>query len=333
MTAPFPHRALPGPMIDVIRDGVPARALRDRGGAAVWGALVSTAMSAQQRGWTYPHWAGLVSETRSLLGRQARLDRGRRDIGPKRYERTLRRSWEAAGRAVAESPAQTATEVREAVNETLRALDRLPESAWPLPPRDRLVLRWVLEEAARRGMTRPVTPARAIEAETGVPRAEVSRALARLRAEGWIELHSRGARGAGGSGKASLHTVKPARVARLLRDATVARSPEPPTGAYVPSPPAPTPLMSQGSDEPTVPNGPLMSQTEEPAMIAVTTDPATGQVTATVPAGDLSAAIQASLEALRAAGVAIRHADEPAPEETHGSVIDLAARRAVGGSR
>ena len=68
-------------------------------------------------------------------------------------------------------------------------------------------------------------------------------------------------------------------------------------------------------------------------MIAVTTDPATGQVTATVPAGSLSAAIQASLEALRAAGVTIRQADEPEREfeETPGSVIDLAARRAVAG--
>ena len=333
MPAPQPHRALPGPMIDLIRDGVPSRALRERGGAAVWVALVSTAMSAHQRGWGFPEWAAVVSETRSVLGRQARLDRGRRDIGPRRYERTLNRAWEAAQRAVEESPAQTAQEVKEAVDDAIRWLDHLPESAWTLPPRDRLVLRWVLEEASKRGMTRPATPARAVETSTGVPRAEVSRALARLRAGGWIELHAPGRRGEGGSGKASLHTIRPARAIALLRAAGAARSPEPPTGAYVPNLEASPPPMSQTAEGQTVPSPPLMSQTEETTMIAVTTDPATGQVTATVPAGSLSASIQASLEALRAAGVAIRHTAEPEPEEARGRVIDLASRRAVGGAR
>lgn len=324
MPAPQPHRALPGPMIDVIRDGVPARALRERGGAAVWGALVSTAMSARQRGWGFPEWAGLVSETRSMLGRQARLDRGRRDIGPRRYERTLRRAWEAAGRAVAESPPQTADQVRDAVDEAIPALDGLPESAWTLPPRDRLVLRWVLAEAARRGMTRPATPARAVEAATGVPRAEVSRALARLRTAGWIELHSRGQRGEGGSGRASLHTVRPVRILARLHAAAAAHTPEPPTGAYVPNPSTLPPPMSQAPVGPTVPNPPLMSQ-EEPPMITLTLDPS-GTLTATVPRepGDL----EAVLDRLRAAGVAVRES-EPAPEAA--PVVSLAAHRAAAG--
>lgn len=318
-------------MIDLIRDGVPSRALRERGGAAVWGALVSTAMSAHQRGWGFPEWAAVVSEPRSVLGRQARLDRGRRDIGPRRYERTLNRAWEAAERAITESPAQSADDVRQAASEALTALNMLPDAAWSLPPRDRLVLRWVMEESARRGMTRPATPARAVEAATGVPRAEVSRALGRLRAEGWIELHSRGRRGEGGSGRASLHTIRPARVIALLRAAEAAHSSEPPTGAYVPKPDAPPPPMSQAAEGRTVPNPPLMSQPEETTMIAVTTDPATGRVTATVPAGSLSAAIQASLEALRAAGVTIRLADAPEPTEGEGNVVDLATRRVAAG--
>lgn len=324
MTGGF--RSIPAPMIDLIRDGVPAARLRERGGAAVWGALVSTAMSAAQAGWTFPHWAGLVSETRSLLGRQARLDRGRRDIGSSRYERTLRRAWEAAERAVAESPALTAEEIREAVSEVLSALDA---TAWAGRSSDLAVLRWVLAEAGRRGMTRPACPARAVEAGSGVPRTEVSRALARLCADGWIERHSRGRRGVGGSGRASLYTVRPARLIALLSGDGATHMPEPPTGAYVPESPAPAPPMSQAGAGALVPDRPPMSQTsEESPMIAVTADPATGRVTALVPPGELPAAIRASLEALRGAGVEVREAPTPAQSA---EVVDLAQHRAATG--
>jgi len=45
--------ALPGRIIDLIRDGAPQNDLQQRGDKAVRHALVRTAMSAQNRAWTY----------------------------------------------------------------------------------------------------------------------------------------------------------------------------------------------------------------------------------------------------------------------------------------
>jgi hypothetical protein len=58
-----PYRALPGYMIDLIRDGVRWSKLRAGGDRAVFTALVRTAASAQQRGHTYPQWAELISRS------------------------------------------------------------------------------------------------------------------------------------------------------------------------------------------------------------------------------------------------------------------------------
>jgi hypothetical protein len=63
-----PYRALPGPMINLIRDGVSRSKLRAGGDRAVFNALVSTATSAQQRGHTYAEWAALISQVNSALG-------------------------------------------------------------------------------------------------------------------------------------------------------------------------------------------------------------------------------------------------------------------------
>jgi hypothetical protein len=72
--------SLPGRTVDLIRDGAPAADLARRGDSAVWSALLSTATSARQRGWTFPEWAAYVSEARSNLGRQARIKRGRTEL-------------------------------------------------------------------------------------------------------------------------------------------------------------------------------------------------------------------------------------------------------------
>lgn len=331
-----PHTSLPGPMIDLIRDGVSEADLRRRGSAAVWGALVSTAMSAIQHGHNYPEWAYRVSERASLLGLQAHRDGRKRDLGRTRYESELQRAWAAAARSVAEEPACTPAQVRESVSKALVALDELPDDCWTLPRRDRSVLRWVLTEADRRGMTRPVVPVRAVEAATGVPRSEVSRALKRLRESGWLRLHTRGRvrdpKGASPA-TASLYTVAPRDLARLLREAT--RISEPPTGAYVPNPPLPAPPMSQARLSAPVPNTPTyVPSAEETTMITVITDPGTGQVTALVPPGELPAAVRAGVDALRAAGIAVTTAPGPAAAPTPPGVTRLDDhRRVAGGAR
>lgn len=331
-----PHTSLPGPMIDLIRDGVSEADLRRRGSAAVWGALVSTAMSAMQHGHNYPEWAYRVSERASLLGLQAHRDGRKRDLGRTRYESELQRAWAAAARSVAEEPACTPAQVREGVSKALVALDQLPDDYWTLRPRDRSVLRWVLTEADRRGMTRPAVPVRAVEEATGVPRSEVSRALRRLRESGWLRLHTRGRKygptnGPGTSPPAaSLYTVAPQVITRLLREAT--RIPEPPTGAYVPDSSRLAPPMSQGTDSTPVPNTPTyVPSAEEAPMLAVITDPATGQVTALVPPGELPAAVRAGVEALRAAGIAVATAPGAAAAPTPPGATRLDDHRRVAG--
>jgi hypothetical protein len=65
------NRALPGPAIDRIRDGVASDDLHARGDRAVWDALFRTAASAVQAGWGQVEWEALVLEAGSALGRQA----------------------------------------------------------------------------------------------------------------------------------------------------------------------------------------------------------------------------------------------------------------------
>jgi len=65
-------RALPGRYIDLIRDGVSSAQLKRSGRQAIWSALVSTAMSAQMRGWDEVEWTYLVLDPKSYLGYQAR---------------------------------------------------------------------------------------------------------------------------------------------------------------------------------------------------------------------------------------------------------------------
>jgi hypothetical protein len=96
------HRALPATMIDLIRDGVPAKALKERGDRAVWRALAKTASSAVQRGWDRADWEALVIEPRSNLGSQLRG--GRRTKTPAESHKTLTSAWETAERWVQQAP-------------------------------------------------------------------------------------------------------------------------------------------------------------------------------------------------------------------------------------
>jgi hypothetical protein len=91
-----PYRALPGYMIDLIRDGLSRSKLRAGGDRAVFNALVRTAGSARQRGHTYPQWAELISQVRSALGRQARQTSRGKERSRAAYERMLQRAWDKA---------------------------------------------------------------------------------------------------------------------------------------------------------------------------------------------------------------------------------------------
>lgn len=202
------RRAMPGWAVDRIRDGVPSSELRAHGGTkAINGALVSVAMSAIQAGQTWPEWHAALTSPESNLGRQSHLDRRRRDIGPRQHLKNLQSAWRRAESRIAESPPFSADDVRRRAR---RLLDDDPMIPWTATrcTVDRLVFRHAIGEAAARGHTRPTLPVRSITETTGVSKSAAARSLNRLTEAGLLQLHRRGDRGAD-SKRAAVYVVVP----------------------------------------------------------------------------------------------------------------------------
>jgi len=185
------HKALPGPVIDLIRDGVPRAELRAYGGKAVWSALCRTATSALQRGWTYPEWCAEMTATRSTLGRQARLERGRRDVGATRTVKTLHKAWTRAEHYLTEAPApMTADDARTEIRTIRDNLDTA--NTWPENPIDKAALATALTIAGANGTNRPALPRRTIAAAVGITESQARRALERLERADYLRTDTRG---------------------------------------------------------------------------------------------------------------------------------------------
>lgn len=183
-------RALPTSIIDVIRDGVPPSDLASRGERAVWAALLRTAASAVQRGWTRPEWTALVAEPGSHLGTQAQLKRGTKPRTAAEFARSLDRAWTKAERWVAEQPAAFGPlEIVAAVREVL---ERVVHPDAELDDTARKILVHACTVAERNMTTRPALPWRAIVAETGLSERVVKTALSRMHDEGLLHLEVRG---------------------------------------------------------------------------------------------------------------------------------------------
>lgn len=189
------QRAPRGYYVDLIRDGVPADELRKLGDRAVFRALLRTAASFRQRGYSYADWAGLVSEARSNLGHQARVRRNK-ERKPRDYERVLAEAWDKAGKWLDEEaePMFTAADVRQRVAD-LRAI--LGDADIEIPDTDRAVLAHACDVAERYGTTRPVMPWREVAAGTGLGERATKNALARLDREGVLRVEHPGRSGAG----------------------------------------------------------------------------------------------------------------------------------------
>lgn len=201
------------PWIDVVRDGLTPAELRGRGDTAVWTALRSTAMSAMQNGYGFPHWCATVLEPRSKLGAQAcvRVGRGDQPRSPKDVQRQLATAWESAAKYVVASPAWTRDDVLAVVQE-LR--DVLADSVHQLPDAEAAVLLYALDFAAEKGTSRPALPRRAVAAACkprGVGERAARNAQRRLADAGVLRLAVRGRAGVGSatqtSGKASLYRL------------------------------------------------------------------------------------------------------------------------------
>lgn len=188
------RRALPGWAVDRIRTGVPSAELRTYGGTkAVNGSLVSTAMSAIQAGHDWPEWHGMLCSVESNLGRQARLDKRRRDIGTRRHMKLLQSAWRKAEANIAERPAFTSRDVSQRARGLLDDDPMIPWTATSVEA-DRLVYRHAISEAEKRGHTRPTLPIRGIAEATGVPARTAARSLHRLTDAGLLRLHAAGER-------------------------------------------------------------------------------------------------------------------------------------------
>src|SRR4051794_27478841 len=98
------HKALPSTMIDLIRDGVLPADLKAQGSGSLSQALIRTAMSARQCGWTYAEWAGEVLMRRSKLGSQLSVKKGR-EVPRGTVNKALLKAWDKAGQRIEESPA------------------------------------------------------------------------------------------------------------------------------------------------------------------------------------------------------------------------------------
>jgi len=181
----------PGRAHDLMRLGVRPSELARFGSKAVYGALVSTAMSFLQANLLWEDWFGYLDGSR--LGQQALLDSRLRPLNSKAFLRQLRRAWARAEANIAEDPPFTHDDV---VARALALLDAVAAAPWSATrsPADKIVYMFTIAEAARRGFTHPTLSGRTVSEGTGVPHRTCARSLLRLVDAGLLRLESKGAR-------------------------------------------------------------------------------------------------------------------------------------------
>jgi len=189
------RRSLPAWATDLVRDGLPAQALAREGHKAVYNALVKTACSAQQRGWSEVDWSYFLDEPGSELGRQNRCDAGRRPINPSIVRGRTNKAWAAAKQWLddADSPwtADQASEHARALASTLRS--SVIDGDLDLSDNERVLLAHVAEVAEARGSDRLTLPRAGLLQGSGLGLTALRTALARLADRGVLTLVSSGA--------------------------------------------------------------------------------------------------------------------------------------------
>ncbi len=181
-------RALPGRMVDLIRDGVPPQALRQRGGKAVFSALFRTAASASQRGWDAWEWQELVMHPASILGLQVQLRDGFKPRSPKDVQKLLDDAWDKATAWVNEQPPaftkrQMAAEIE---LKTASLMGKAEDPGFPLADADRRVLAYACDQAKARGTDTVALPWRAVVEGTCLGERSAKNALQQLHDKGLL---------------------------------------------------------------------------------------------------------------------------------------------------
>lgn len=187
-------RALPGPMIDLIRDGVPAWDLRQRGGKAVYAALCRTAASAAQRGWDSWEWQALIEQPASRLGTQVRLRDAIRVRSGKAVAKLYDGAWDSATAWLHTQPlAFTRKEMAAHARKRAGLLMQLvADPDFTLTDPDRVVLAYACAQASERGMDRVALPRRTVARDTKLGERTVRNALLRLDDRGLLTLAEAG---------------------------------------------------------------------------------------------------------------------------------------------
>lgn len=200
----LPKRALPGRTVDLIRDGAPIDAIRDRGhDPAVWSTLVSTAMSAANRGWSAPDFVTLVLEPQSRLGAQASLKKGK-NRGRAQTTKLVHDAWDRAEENIQSSPAWTTGDLQKVAQQRQQrsARDLVRES---LTEAEELVLRHVWHRLAETGsLQRAIARQDFIDA-TGLGKTALATAQRRLMARGLLVQVEKGAPGGPKAGRRRAH--------------------------------------------------------------------------------------------------------------------------------
>ncbi len=267
------HRALPPPMIDLIRDGVPAAELRESGSRAVWSALVRTAASACQRGLDAWEWEAWLEDPGSRLGAQVKLRDGKKARTRKAYADTLDSAWDAATAWVSKQPrAFDREQMRELAQDKAKALLALvSDPAADLLDADRAVLTYAAEQARERGIDRVPMARRTVAAATGLGPKSVRKALVRLDRLGLLTLAEAGRPGgpAARRARANLYRLPdPGRAAAYLYRET--RSVGPPAQFCGPPGLSPVGPPAQSCGPPLLDTTATTEPEESPSMITLT---------------------------------------------------------------
>lgn len=186
--------ALPGKYVDLIRDGIPAAEFGAKGRSALFSALVSTAMSAQIRGWDEQAWVSLILEPKSRLGYQVRMRDAEHSVSPVQVQKRLTAAWERAWEY------RTEANVRDAATVALDARGRAGMVAMAvadpdvdLTDNERAVLAYAVERVSTSGWLAVAMPRTAIEEATDLGNNPVRTALKNLERKGLLFTETRGA--------------------------------------------------------------------------------------------------------------------------------------------
>ncbi|OKH70801.1 hypothetical protein EB72_24715 [Mycobacterium sp. SWH-M1] len=199
-------------MIDVLLFGLPADQVGN--GTPVWRKLVSIAMSAQLRGWSWTEFSGEVAKDEYRSGKQHRnglwVQLRARSRSDAHTAKQLANAWSRAAENLAGLGDRDAENFcAEAVERSYEWSDRLDEGVDDLTDAETAVLRYVAAETERRRFMTVTCPRRAVADAAGISEWKAKEALASLTAKGYLVQASPGRGGSAANRRAAIYSLAP----------------------------------------------------------------------------------------------------------------------------